>query len=111
MNDANAETATDWKNEYNKAKRDHVAADLAMALTQKNYSASFDTEVADDLDSKSEALTNEREEISFVGKVTQTNQEVIIRLMEAMTGQAITEAWSAIGIMDKDYYDEEETDE
>ena len=111
MNDANAETATDWKNEYNKAKRDHVAADLAMALTQKNYSASFDTEVADDLDSKSEALTNEREEISFVGKVAQTNQEVIIRLMEAMTGQAVTEAWSAIEIMDKDYYDEEEIDE
>ena len=111
MNDANAETAADWKKEYNKAKRDHVAADLAMALTQKNYSASFDTEVADDLDSKSEALTNEREEISFVGKVAQTNQEVIIRLMEAMTGQAVTEAWSAIEIMDKDYYDEEEIDE
>ena len=111
MNDANAETATDWKNEYNKAKRDHVAADLAMALTQKNYSASFSSEVADDLDSKSEALTNEREEISFVGKVAQTNQEVIIRLMEAMTGQAITDAWSAIGIMDKDYYDGEDADE
>lgn len=108
MNDANAETATEWKNQYNDSLHDHVAADLNKALEQKNYSANFETDVADDLDSKSSALSSEREEVSFVGKVNQANQEVIIRLMEAMTGQVITEAWSAVKDMESSYYNDGE---
>ncbi len=108
MNDANAETATEWKNQYNDSLHDHVAADLNKALEQKNYSANFETDVADDLDSKSSALSSEREEVSFVGKVNQANQEVIIRLMEAMTGQVITEAWSAVRDMESSYYEDGE---
>ena len=108
MNDANAETATEWKNQYNDSLHDHVAADLNKALEQKNYSANFETDVADDLDSKSSALSSEREEVSFVGKVNQANQEVIIRLMEAMTGQVITEAWSAVRDMESSYYNDGE---
>ncbi len=108
MHDKDATTASDWKKEYSKATQDHVASDLATALVQKTYSASFDSEVADDLENKSDALTSEREEISFVGKVAQTNQEVIIRLMEAMTSQVITDAWSTIEQLDEDYYDDEE---
>ena len=108
MNDANAETATEWKNQYNDSLHDHVAADLNKALEQKNYSANFETDVADDLDSKSSALSSEREEVSFVGKVNQANQEVIIRLMEATTGQVITEAWSAVRDMESSYYEDGE---
>ena len=108
MNDANAETATEWKNQYNDSLHDHVAADLNKALEQKNYSANFETDVADDLDSKSSALSSEREEVSFVGKVNQANQEVIIRLMEATTGQVITEAWSAVRDMESSYYNDGE---
>ena len=111
MGDPNAETATEWKNQYSEALRDHVAGNLADAMVKKNYSASFDTEVADDLDNKSQALSNEREEISFSGKTTQTNQEIMIRLMEAMTSQAITKSWSSVAQIDKSYYEEEEADE
>ncbi len=111
MNDPNAETAAEWRKAYNEAEREHVSADLGMALVQKSYAAAFDTEVAKDLESKSQALTNEREEIAFAGKVAQTNQEIIIRLMEAMTGQVITGAWSSVKLIEKGYYDEEEANE
>lgn len=107
-NDSNAVTAAAWKKQYNASRYDHAAADLATALTQKSYSASFDTKVAEDLENKSEALTTEREEISFAGKVNQVNQEIIIRLMEAMTGQVVTEAWNSIENIDRSFYEDKE---
>lgn len=108
MNDNNAETATDWQNLYKKALHDHVAADVNKSLEQKNYSANFETKIADDLENKSEALTNEREEVSFSGQVNQVNQEIIIRLMEAQTSQVVTEALTAVTTLEKDYYGEED---
>ena len=108
INDPNAETATEWKKQYTSSLHDHVAADLNKALEQKNYSANFETEVADDLENKSEALTTEREEVSFAGNVNQVNQEIIIRLMEAMTGQVVTEAWSAVNTLELSYYEDAE---
>lgn len=108
MNHDNAVTAAEWKNEYTKSRHDHAANDLAVAINQKTFSAAFDSKVADDLDSKSKALTTEREEIAFAGKVNQTNQEIIIRLLESMTGQALTEAWGSIEAMDRTYYEEQE---
>lgn len=110
LKNKNAVVAGQWHEIYNKARHDHAAADLAMAISQKGYSAAFDTKVADDLENKSGSLTNEREEVSFVGKVNQTNQEIIIRLMEAMVGQAVTEAWNAVEGLDADYYRQQAED-
>lgn len=111
MNDANAETAAEWKDLYKNALHDHVASDVNKALEQKNYSANFDTEIADDLENKADALTNEREEVSFSGQVSQVNQEIIIRLMEAQTGQVVTESLSAVNSLERDYYDEADDEE
>ncbi len=62
--------------------------------------------MVEDLDKKSEALNVERDEISFAGKINQVNQEVIIRLMEAMAGQVVTDSWAAIENMDRRYYED-----
>lgn len=110
LHDPNAEIAAEWQRLYKRAKHDHVANDLAVALTHKNYSANFG-KVNEDLEKKSEALTNEREEVSFSGTVALTNQEIIIRLMEAMTGQITTEAVNSIGMLERDYYDDEDKDD
>lgn len=111
MHDPNAETATEWKNLYKNALHDHVASDVNKALEQKNYSANFDTQIADDLENKADALTNEREEVSFSGQVNQVNQEIIIRLMEAQTSQVVTESLSAVNSLERDYYDEADDEE
>jgi len=107
LNHDNAQDAQEWLKVYKNSLHDHYAADLATALLQKGYSASFESEVADDLDNKSEALASEREEISFAGKINQVNQEVIIRLMEAMAGQVVTDSWAAIENLDRRYYEDE----
>ena len=53
-------------------------------------------------------MTNEREEISFSGNVGIVNQEIIIRLMEAMTGQVVTDSLNAINYLERDYYESKE---
>ena len=103
MHDPNAEIAAEWRRLYKNVQHDHIANDLAVALTQKNYSANFAT-VSEDLEKKAGALTNEREEISFSGNVGIVNQEIIIRLMEAMTGQVVTDSINAINYLERDYY-------
>ncbi len=110
LHDPNAEVAAEWLRIYKIAKHDHIANDLAVALTHKNYSANF-LKVNEDLEKKSEALTNEREEISFSGNVGLINQEIIIRLMESLTGQLVTESVSTIEMLDPDYYKNENKDE
>lgn len=107
MHDPNAEIAAEWRRLYKNVQHDHIANDLAVALTQKNYSANFAT-VSEDLEKKAGALTNEREEISFSGNVGIVNQEIIIRLMEAMTGQVVTDSINAINYLERDYYDNNE---
>lgn len=110
LHDPNAEVAAEWLRVYKIAKHDHIANDLAVALTQKNYSANF-SNVTDDLEKKSEATTNEREEISFSGSTALVNQQIIIRLMESLTGQLATESVSAIEMLDPDYYKDDKKDE
>ena len=110
LHDPNAEVAAEWLRVYKIAKHDHIANDLAVALTQKNYSANF-ANVTDDLEKKSEATTNEREEISFSGSTALVNQQIIIRLMESLTGQLATESVSAIEMLDPDYYKNDKKDE
>lgn len=110
LHDPNAEVAAEWLRIYKIAKHDHIANDLAVALTHKNYSANF-LKVNEDLEKKSEALTNEREEISFSGNVGLINQEIIIRLMESLTGQLVTESVSTIEMLDPDYYKDDKKDE
>ena len=107
MHDPNAEIAAEWRRLYKTVRHDHIANDLAVALTQKNYSANFTT-VSEDLEKKAGALTNEREEISFSGNVGIVNQEIIIRLMEAMTGQVVTDSINAINYLERDYYESKE---
>ena len=107
MHNPNAEIAAEWRRLYKNVQHDHIANDLAVALTQKNYSANFAT-VSEDLEKKAGALTNEREEISFSGNVGIVNQEIIIRLMEAMTGQVVTDSINAINYLERDYYDNNE---
>lgn len=110
LHDSNAEVAAEWLRVYKIAKHDHIANDLAVALTHKNYSANF-LKVNEDLEKKSEALTNEREEISFSGNVGLINQEIIIRLMESLTGQLVTESVSTLEMLDPDYYKNDKKDE
>lgn len=110
LHDPNAEVAAEWLRVYKIAKHDHIANDLAVALTHKNYSANF-LKVNEDLEKKSEALTNEREEISFSGNVALINQEIIIRLMESLTGQLVTESVSTLEMLDPDYYKDDKKDE
>ena len=107
MHDPNAEIAAEWRRLYKTVQHDHIANDLAVALTQKNYSANLTT-VSEDLEKKAGALTNEREEISFSGNVGIVNQEIIIRLMEAMTGQVVTDSINAINYLERDYYESKE---
>ena len=107
MSDPNAVVAAEWKKKFMQARHDHVTQDLASALTQKSYSAAFQTEVAEDMEKKAEATSNERDQISYNGKVNQTNQEIILRLMEGMTSQLVTDSLQAIERLDRSYYEQD----
>lgn len=92
LNDPDQTVVVNWNNAYQKAVNDHVAADLAGALINKNYSATFEETVAADLENKSSALTSERDEISYFGEVNRVSQEIIIKLLEATASRLITDS-------------------
>lgn len=107
MNNQDKEEALACREEYKKAMHEQVAADLASSISDKKYASSFDTDVAEDLESKATALTNEREEVSYVGEVNKANQELLLRLMHSMSSRIVKESLLAIEQIDASHYDEE----
>lgn len=105
MNDSNAITAAEWKKKYDETLLDHVVADYGMALSQKTYSASFEDDVSADLSSKSQALSDERQTLSMIAEVGKTNQEIMIRMMEATAAQLVTDSWGKLPLITKEYFD------
>lgn len=108
MNDPDATVANEAKDEYDNALHEHVAADAAIALDNMSYTASFDTKVADDLDEKSESLTNIRDEISMMGKVMSANSNVLIRTLQNNSAALVYDTLKEVKLLTKDYYETEE---
>ncbi|MBQ8870116.1 MAG: hypothetical protein IJ019_01920 [Alphaproteobacteria bacterium] len=107
MNQEDAELSLACRKEYQKAMHDQVAADLASSINDKKYATTFDDEVAADLENKSAATTTEREEGSFSAAVSRANQEVLLRMMNAMSSQLLQGSLLAIDQIDPSYYEEE----
>ena len=107
MRDEDQQESEVWAEKHEKASHDHSAADLATALTQKTYSASFETEVMEDLEQKSSSLSSERDELSFVGTVGMTTMEVMIKMLEIQASSLITASWESLSNIDRSYYEEE----
>lgn len=103
----NAEDSQACLKEYKQAMQDQVAAALAASLGDKEYSASFDTDVADDLSNKSQALSSERDEVAYSGEVGRASQEVLNRLLYSMSSKVLQDSFLAIEHIKKEYYNEE----
>lgn len=107
MSNPKKEEALACREEYKKAMHEQVAADLAASINDKKYASSFDTDVAEDLQSKATSLTNEREEVSYVGEVNKANQELLLRLMHSMSSRIVQDTLLAIEQIDASHYDED----
>ena len=107
MHNPKKEEALACREEYKKAMHEQIAADLSSSINDKKYASSFETDVAEDLESKSTALTNEREEVAYVGEVNKANQELLLRLMHSMSSRVVQETLLAIEQIDASHYDEE----
>ena len=107
MHNPKKEEALACREEYKKAMHEQIAADLSSSINDKKYASSFETDVAEDLESKSTALTNEREEVAYVGEVNKANQELLLKLMHSMSSRVAQEALRAIEQIDASHYDEE----
>lgn len=103
----NAEDSQACLKEYKQAMQDQVAAALAASLGDKEYSASFDADVADDLSNKSEALSSERDEVAYGGEVGRASQEVLNRLLYSMSSKVLQDSFLAIEHIKKEYYNED----
>ncbi len=84
------------REEYKKAIQEQVAGELASALQQKEYSASFDTESAKKMETLGEDLINERSDVSFTGEIGRLNQEILLRMMYIMAGKVLQDSVAAI---------------
>lgn len=96
LNAKNQEEKEAWIEDHLKALHNHVSADLAKALENKSYSATFDETIVSDLDNKSQATTTERDEVSFSGEVARTNQKIVLKLMQSLAAKTLTDAWGDI---------------
>jgi hypothetical protein len=106
MNDKTQSTKASWVNKYQEALNDQTAEDLATAIVNKTYSATFKQVIAPDSKTKTEAVSTERDGVSAYMMIAAQNQEVILRLMEALAARTITESWKNVRDMQADYLDE-----
>ena len=104
---ADSLAALSCKDEYKKAMHEQVAADLARSLSDKEYSNSFEQDVAEDLEKKSTELSSERDDIAYVGEIGKANQELVLRLMNSMSSRLLQESLRAVELLDASYYDKE----
>lgn len=107
MHQEDAELALECKDLYQKAMHDQVSADLASSINDKKYATTFEDEVAGDLENKSSAATTEREEGSVSAAISRANQEVLLRMMNAMSSNLIQSSLLAVEQIDASYYEEE----
>lgn len=113
LNDKNQTIKSAYRKDHRAAWNDHIAGDLAQAMVNKNYATTFDEAVVEDQKNKAQATSTERDEISFFGTVSQTNQELLLKLMSAESSDLITNSWSLMSNIDSDYVleDEEEMED
>lgn len=110
MNDPDATNANEAKDEYDKALHDHVAANASKSLDGTAYAASFKKDVAQNLSDKSGTTTSIRDEMAFMGKVMQTNAELMMHLLETDSADLTYNALKEVKLLTKDYYEEEEAE-
>ena len=91
---------------YRKAMHDQVSADLSLSINNKKYASTFQVEVMGDIEKKSNAATTEREEGSSAAIVNTANQEVLLRMMNAMASQVLQTSFLAVEQIDASYYEE-----
>ncbi len=107
MHNENASDATEAKNQYSYALGQQMGNTIGTSWTHKAYAATFDTAVADDLESKSSTTTTERDILTLVGEVNRANQEVLIRLLDSYASKVMTEALESVPNLDDSFFREE----
>ena len=107
MHNENASDATEAKNQYSYALGQQMGNTIGTSWTHKAYAATFDTAVADDLESKSSTTTTERDILTMVGEVNRANQEVLIRLLDSYASKVMTEALESVPNLDDSFFREE----
>ena len=108
MNDPDASDADEAKNEYDKALHDHISADAVKSLDGVAYAASFKKDIAEELRKKSEITTSIRDEEGFMGKLMQTNVDMMMHLLEINASDLTYDSLKEVKILTKEYYDENE---
>ena len=96
MHQSRAEDALECRKRFQQAMQEQVAANLASAIEQKEFSGSFDADEAEDMLEKSLVPTSEREDMSFSGEVGRSNQEILIRMMYITSSRLLQDSISAI---------------
>lgn len=108
-NDGNKDAikGLECKEEYKKAMHEHVAANLASSIAEKEYANSFSADVAEDIESKGQSNSSERDDIAYVGEIGKANQELLLKLMDSMSRRLMQESFSAVNHIDVSYYEDE----
>lgn len=108
MHDENASKATEYRNQWVDAMGDQTANAVGTSMQHKNYTATFNESIADDLQEKSQMVTSERDILAYQGEINRVNQEVLRRMMDVYSTQILTEALHEVSSLDPSYFAEDE---